>query len=92
MDELVAQQQAIEQQWAAARRGGHSQRMVDKAQVHLRGGQGDLTPVVMSAEVCADGVKANYGLPWPAAVRYAARFACPERRQPASKPGLLGAH
>jgi len=34
MDELVAQQQAIEQQWAAAKaQAANSQRMVDKAQV-----------------------------------------------------------
>ncbi|PXX75086.1 efflux RND transporter periplasmic adaptor subunit [Rivihabitans pingtungensis] len=87
MDELVAQQQAIEQQWAAAKaQAANSQRMVDKAQVRAPVAGAIDTRLVNVGEYVTVG-KPLFTLASGGALR--ARFALSGREAASVKPGLL---
>ena len=87
MDELVAQLQAIEQQWAAAKaQAANSQRMVDKAQVRAPVAGAIDTRLVNVGEYVTVG-KPLFTLASGGALR--ARFALSGREAASVKPGLL---
>lgn len=86
MDELVAQQQAVEQQWAAARaQAANSQRMVDKAQVRAPVAGAIDTRLVNVGEYVAVG-KPLFTLASGGALR--ARFALAGREAASVRPGV----